>query len=355
MSSPIKHHIHNVTIVGVGNCGSSLVQALVSESTPPGKLSPPFDDLVREIPVSAFRIVGAFDVDRRKIGLDISEAIFSEPNCTTRYKDIKNLGIYVACGPLSDGVALRQYSHVEVVDSARSINWEQVTSKLIDTETHTVINFLPVGSQEASEGYARAALRANANFINCSPAYIARDAGLRVAFERQGLVLIGDDLKSHLGASVIHGALTELFSQRGLHIEGMYQLNFGGNGDFLNMLEPNRVHAKRETKNATIQRRLDQDVDMTIGPSGYIAHLRDHKVCYINVHGVGYMGMPFDLDLKFRVEDSPNAAAVAVDMLRLVYAAATHPELLNDRVLDGYFKDPYTSARTNSRSHLERL
>ena len=310
-----------VAIVGVGNCASALVQGLHyyqdhSQETL-GLLHPQ----IGPYRVGNIKIVAAFDIDCRKVGYDLSEAIFAKPNCTRRfYPDIPCSGLEVQMGPILDGCAphMAEYHEDEAFRPADESPVD-VAAALKKSRAQILINYLPVGSQEATEHYANACLEAGVALINCIPVFIGSDQQWGRKFMKRGLPLVGDDIKSQLGATIVHRALARLCEERGIQLERTYQLNVGGNTDFLNMLCRERVQAKRISKTEAVQSQLERPLGpaaIHIGPSDYVPWLHDNKVCYIRLEGRGFGGVPLHLELRLSVEDSPNSAGMTIDAVR---------------------------------------
>jgi myo-inositol-1-phosphate synthase len=309
-----------IAIAGVGNCASALVQGLHYYRD--GR--PPIGLLHQELGgyrLADMRVVAAFDVDRRKVGRDVSEAVFAPPNCTTVFcPEIARSGVTVQMGPVLDGVAAHMLEQPEarafrVADAAAC----DVADVLRRSAAHVLINYLPVGSEEATKAYARAALDAGIGFVNCMPVFIASHPEWSAEFQRRGLPIVGDDIKSQLGATITHRVLTRLFEERGVKLDRTYQLNTGGNTDFLNMKEQARLTNKRISKTEAVQSQLATplpDENIHIGPSDYVAWQKDNKVCFIRMEGRKFGDVPFHLELRLSVEDSPNSAGVAIDALR---------------------------------------
>ncbi|MBI2936133.1 MAG: inositol-3-phosphate synthase [Chloroflexi bacterium] len=307
----------NVAIVGVGNCASSLVQgvhyyrnAKEGESVP-GLMHP----VLGGYHVNDIEFVAAFDIDRNKVGKDLAEAIFIEPNNTIKLTDVPPLGVSVERGMTHDGIG--RYVSDLVVKSPGST--ADIVGILRERECHVVVNYLPVGSEEATKWYVEQALAAGCGFVNCIPVFIGRERYWQQRFRRQSLPIIGDDIKSQVGATITHRVLTRLFRDRGVKLERSYQLNFGGNTDFLNMLERERLQSKKISKTNAVTSMLDYDIgaaNIHIGPSDYVPWLADRKLCYIRMEGTGFGGAPISLELKLEVWDSPNSAGVVIDAIR---------------------------------------
>jgi myo-inositol-1-phosphate synthase len=267
--------------------------------------------------VNDIEFVAAFDINSKKIGRDISEAIFVEPNLCVKYADVPPTGVKVQMGPISDGVAPHMRDAFFVGDQ----DPVDIVEALKESEADMLINYLPVGSGEATQIYAQASLEAECAFVNCIPAFIASVPEWAEKFTNAGLPVAGDDIKSQVGATILHRAVAELFYDRGVHIDSTYQLNIGGNTDFLNMTVENRLHTKRVSKTEAVTSMVPYDVPTRIGPSDYVPFLQDHKICYINVNGKGFGDLPITLDLKLVVNDSPNSGGVVIDVVRAVKLA----------------------------------
>jgi myo-inositol-1-phosphate synthase len=313
-----------IAIVGVGNCASSLVQGLSfyrrSGSTI-GLMHPDIGGLK----VGDIRIACAFDVDKRKIGQKVSQAIFAAPNNSRVFcSDPEDDDSVVYPGPVGDSVAqhLQQYDQnrrMAVDVAAQKVTRADVVRHLKKSQATILVNYLPVGSQKATELYAQACLNAGVAMVNCIPVFIASDRQWADRFGKAKLPLVGDDVKSQFGATIIHRQLMALAQSRGISIDSSYQLNVGGNTDFLNMLERGRLGSKKVSKTEAVTSQIRGGIDeknIHIGPSDYIAFLADNKVCHIRVNARGFGGLPMELDLKLSVEDSPNSAGVVVDAVR---------------------------------------
>ena len=307
-------------IIGIGNCSSSLVQAVTASRSNHLERGVAFEK-IGGYSVSDISFVASFDIDSRKVGRDLSEAIFEEPNCTTKYVDVSSLGILVSCGCLLDGVSAHMEDIVNILPESKNITQEQVVEILKNTNTEIVISYLPVGSEKAAEFYAEAALKAGCGFINCMPAQIATSQKFQSLFKEKGLPLLGDDIKSQIGSTAIHRSLITLLQNKGVEIERTYQLNIGGNTDFKNMREPHRSKGKKHTKETSLKHLFNQVTELGVGPSDYVPFLKDHKVGYIYIEGRGLLGMPFSIEMKLKVEDSPNSAGVAINAIRAAKTA----------------------------------
>jgi myo-inositol-1-phosphate synthase len=325
LHDPKRRNI-NVAIVGVGNCASSLVQGIAHYSNGGAneQIGLSHWDLGGYRPKD-LKIVAAWDVDRRKVGRDVAEAIFAAPNCTTVFCDhVPSTGTRVRMGRVLDGVAehMREWPEERTFmlsDGQREPTKDEVVEVLRETGTDVMVNYLPVGSQQATEFYAECALEARVAFVNCIPVFIGSDDAWTKRFADAGVPVIGDDIKAQLGATIVHRVLTDLFRKRGVKLDRTYQLNTGGNTDFLNMLERSRLASKKISKTEAVQsvaeHRLDPD-NIHIGPSDYVAWQNDNKVCFLRMEGQLFGGVPMNLELRLSVEDSPNSAGVAIDLIR---------------------------------------
>ncbi|HEY0627143.1 MAG TPA: inositol-3-phosphate synthase [Allosphingosinicella sp.] len=327
----------NVAIVGVGNCASSLVQGIAyyQNGGANEQIGLSHWDLGGYRPKD-IRLVAAWDIDERKVGRDIAEAIFEKPNCTAVFCDhVKPTGAKVRMGRVLDGysdhMADAPAERTFLLADAPEPDKADVIRTLKETETDVLLNYLPVGSQEATEFYAECALEAGVAFVNNMPVFIASDPDWARRFEEAGVPIIGDDIKAQLGATIVHRVLTDLFKKRGVKLDRTYQLNTGGNTDFLNMKERARLKSKKISKTEAVQsvahHRLD-DENIHIGPSDYVAWQNDNKVCFLRMEGQLFGGVPMNLELRLSVEDSPNSAGVAIDMIRCA-------KLAKDRGLGG--------------------
>lgn len=323
-----------VGIVGVGNCASSFVQGIthyrdVTNNAPvPGLMHVELGGYhVGDIEISA-----AFDVNADKVGRDVAEAIFVRPNNTLRFANPPPLHVTVTRGPTFDG--LGKYLRQEIKESP--VPAVDVIHALRDSGTDILVNYLPVGSQQATEFYAECALAAGCAFVNCIPVFIASNESWRQRFEAKGLPLIGDDIKSQVGATIVHRILTNLFRERGVRLDRTYQLNFGGNTDFLNMLERERLESKKISKTQAVTSQLDVPLEaenVHVGPSDHIAWLADRKWCHIRMEGTTFGDVPLTLELKLEVWDSPNSAGVVIDAVRCA-------QLARDRGIGGALVGP---------------
>ena len=328
MLSPDPHGI-KVALVGVGNCASSLVQGVAHYRSGANDLTGLMHTDVGGYRPEDIRVVAAWDVDRRKVGRDVAEAIFAPPNCTQVFCEaVEPTGTRVRMGRILDGVA----DHMQAYPDERSFraadaaepDRDAVVEVLRETEADVLVNYLPVGSQQATEFYAECALEAGVAFVNNIPVFIASDESWAARFRDAGVPIIGDDIKSQLGATIVHRVLTDLFKKRGVKLERTYQLNTGGNTDFLNMLERSRLASKKLSKTEAVQsvaatRLVDEQIH--VGPSDYVAWQNDNKVAFIRMEGQLFGGVPMNLELRLSVEDSPNSAGVAIDMIRCAKVA----------------------------------
>jgi myo-inositol-1-phosphate synthase len=323
-----------VGIVGVGNCASSFVQGLSyyqdakSNEPIPGLMNVELGGYhIRDVEVSA-----AFDVNASKVGRDVSEAIFAQPNNTQRFSAVPKSGIVVNRGKTLDG--LGKYLRDEIEESSE--DEADVTEILRQTRTDVLVSYLPVGSQKATEWYAERALEAGCAFVNCIPVFIASNPEWRKRFEDRGLPIVGDDIKSQVGATIVHRMLTNLFRERGVRVDRTYQLNFGGNTDFQNMLERERLESKKISKTQAVTSQLDLPLppeDVHVGPSDHVPWLTDRKWAYIRMEGTSFGGVPLNVELKLEVWDSPNSAGIVIDAVRCA-------KLAMDRKIGGVLTGP---------------
>ncbi|MFL6796494.1 MAG: inositol-3-phosphate synthase [Xanthobacteraceae bacterium] len=306
-----------VGIVGVGNCASSFVQGLSFYSD--ARANEPVPGLTNVdlggYHVGDVEVASAFDVSAAKVGRDVAEAILAPPNNTFRFAGVQPTGVRVERGPTLDGIG--RYLRDEIEESeAPAID---VAEHLSATRTNVLVSYLPVGSQQATEWYASRALEAGCAFVNCIPVFIASNETWRKKFEQQGLPLIGDDVKSQVGATIVHRMLVNLMRERGVRLDRTYQLNFGGNSDFKNMLERERLHSKKISKTQSVTSQLDVPLapeNMHVGPSDHVPWLTDRKFAYIRLEGTTFGGVPLNVELKLEVWDSPNSAGVVIDAVR---------------------------------------
>ena len=303
-----------VAIVGVGNCASSLVQGVEFYRNSENTIGIMHKDLggykIDDIEFSA-----AFDIDENKVGKDLSEAIFIKPNCTIKFSDVPKLNVPVMRGMTHDGLGKYVSQIVNKHDSATV----DVAEILKQTKTDVIINYLPVGSEFATKWYVEKALEVGCGFVNCIPVFIAKEQRWQQQFEKKNLPIIGDDIKSQVGATIVHRVLAKLFRDRGVKIDRTYQLNFGGNTDFLNMLERERLESKKISKTQSMTSQVDYEIgkeNVHIGPSDYVPWLTDRKWAYIRLEGTTFGNVPLNVELKLEVWDSPNSAGVVIDAVR---------------------------------------
>lgn len=314
-----------IAIVGIGNCASSLIQGIHYYT--PGKRNEAIGLMHWDIGGYAphdIEIVAAYDIDKRKVGQDVSDAIFAPPNCTTVFcKDIPRSNVTVKMGPVLDGVSphMKDYpeSHTFVIADETEPTMDEIVAHLKESGAEILVNYLPVGSEQAVRFYAECALKAGLGFVNCMPVFIASDPEWEAKFQQNGLPIIGDDVKAQLGATITHRTIADLFKKRGVKVERTYQLNTGGNTDFLNMLNRARLNSKKESKTEAVQSVLPERMDwenIHIGPSDYVPWQKDNKIAFIRMEGKLFGDVPMNLELRLSVEDSPNSAGVAIDAIR---------------------------------------
>ncbi len=323
-----------VAIIGVGNCASSFVQGVeYYRDASDGERVPGLMHVnlggyhVRDIEFSA-----AFDVVKGKVGLDLSDAIWAKPNNTIKFAEVPKLGVPVHRGMTHDGLGKYLLQKVKKAPGPT----DDIVGLLKATKTDVVVSYLPVGSEEATKWYVEQVLDAGCAFVNCVPVFIASQAYWRKRFEARGLPIIGDDIKSQVGATIVHRVLTRMFHERGVKLDRTYQLNFGGNMDFYNMLERDRLESKKVSKTGAVTSQLPYPLpeeDVHVGPSDYVPWLTDRKSCYVRMEGTTFGGVPLNLELKLEVWDSPNSAGVVIDAVRCA-------KLALDRKLAGALEAP---------------
>ncbi len=306
-----------VAIIGVGNCASSLVQGIHKYVELPEDVDVPgvMHTKIGDYRIEDIDVVAAFDIDENKVGKDLSEAIFTQPNNTLKFADVPNMGVKVERGMTHDGIG-KYVAHL-VKKSPHST--ADIAGILKEREVDVVINYLPVGSEMATKWYVEQILDARCALVNCIPVFIARESYWQDRFAEKGVPIIGDDIKSQVGATILHRILTRLFEDRGATIDNTYQLNFGGNTDFLNMLERERLISKKISKTGSVTSQMDEEIDpdhIHVGPSDHVPWLQDRKWCYIRMEGELFGGAPINLECKLEVWDSPNSAGVVVDAIR---------------------------------------
>ena len=326
----------NVAIIGVGNCASALVQGVAKYGNVtngrkiPGLMHP----VLGEYGIGDIRFVSAIDIDAEKVGLDLSEAIFVEANNALKFQDVPHLGVTVQRGMTHDGIGKYMADTIKKAEGPT----DDIAKTLIDREVDVVVNYLPVGSEEATRWYVEQVLAAKCGFVNCMPVFIAsgEDNYWQHRFREAGAPLIGDDVKSQLGATIIHRTLARLFMDRGVRLDNTYQLNFGGNADFKNMLEQERLTSKKVSKTRSVKSQLDYEIGsdrVHIGPSDHVPWLQDRKWAYIRLEGTSFGDVPLNIELKLEVEDSPNSAGVVIDAIRCA-------KIAKDRGLGGPILGP---------------
>ena len=323
-----------VAIIGVGNCASSLIQGVeyYRDAEPGDKVPGLMHVDLGGYHISDVEFSAAFDVDSQKVGKDLSEAIFAGPNCTIKFADVPKKDIKVNRGMTHDGIGKYMADTVKKAPGSTA----DIVGILKDTGTDIVVNYLPVGSEEATKWYVEQILRAGCGMVNCIPVFIAREAYWRGRFEEAGSQVIGDDIKSQVGATITHRVLTKLFADRGVKLDRTMQLNVGGNSDFRNMLEPERLQSKKISKTDAVRSEVGFDLpadDIHIGPSDFVPWLTDRKWAYIRLEGRGFGDQPINIEAKLEVWDSPNSAGVVIDALRCC-------KLARDRGLAGAVEGP---------------
>jgi len=316
-----------IAVAGVGNCASALLQGIeyyrdiaktAAGAFVPGLMN---HEIGGYLP-GDIEVVAAFDIDRRKVGRSVGEAIFAAPNCTKKFvADMPGGGPVVRMAPVLDGVAphMRDYPENQTFLPADEPPCD-VEEQLRESGAEILVSYLPVGSEEATRFYAEACLDARVSLVNCIPVFIASDPAWSERFRQRGIPIIGDDIKSQLGATIVHRALARLFSERGIQVRRTYQLNTGGNTDFLNMLSRQRLQSKKISKTEAVTSVLTHpiaDEDIHIGPSDYVPWQKDNKLCFLRIEGVGFGGLPIEVELRLSVTDSPNSAGVGIDAIRL--------------------------------------
>ena len=308
----------NVAIIGAGNCASSLVQGLYKYGEiDEGSASIPglMHNVLGGYALSDVNIVAAFDVDNEKVGKDLSEALTSKNNNALQFHEVPHMGVTVDRGMTHDGIG--EFLE-EIVDKAPG-ETADIIGILREREVDVVINYLPVGSEQATKWYVEQVLAAGCAFVNCIPVFIAKEPYWQKRFADRGLPIVGDDIKSQVGATIVHRVLARLFEDRGVRLDKTYQLNFGGNTDFYNMLERSRLTSKKISKTNAVQSQLEKELptdDVHIGPSDHVPWLEDRKWAYIRLEGTSWGDQPLNVELKLEVEDSPNSAGVAIDAIR---------------------------------------
>lgn len=331
-----------IAIAGIGNCASSLIQGIdyyksMSKNHPHKSLGLMHYNLGGYKPED-IDVVAAFDIDERKVGKPLKEAIFARPNCTKIfYSALPEYNLTVMMGKVLDGVSPHMMDYRTdkrfIVSSKKPCN---VAKVLKESGAEMLLNYLPVGSEKATAFYADACLQTGVSFINCTPVFIASNKDWAAKFQKKGIPIIGDDIKSQLGATIIHRNLTKLFEDRGVKIDSTYQLNVGGNTDFLNMLNRSRLKSKKISKTEAVQSQMSNplpDDKIHIGPSDYVPWLNDNKICFLRIEGRGFGNVPLHVEIRLSVEDSPNSAGVVIDAIRCC-------KLARDRDIGGVLISP---------------
>jgi len=326
-----------LAVVGVGNCASALIQGIFyyRKNNLKDVSGLMYDDIGGYKPYD-IQVVAAWDIDKRKVGKDVSEAIYAKPNCTAIFEpNVPNLGCKVRMGKVLDGFADHMSNYPEdltfVKADEKEDDMDTIVSVLKETNADALINYVPVGSEQAARFYAECALKAGVAFINAMPTFIVSDNEWAKRFKEAGIPAVGDDIKSQLGATIFHRTIAQLFKDRGVKIDKTYQLNVGGNTDFLNMLERKRLDTKKESKTKAVSSLIDYDLgygNIHIGPSDWVPWLKDRKVAYIRMEGRLFGDVPMHVEARLDVEDSPNSAGSAIDAIRCA-------KLAKDRGISG--------------------
>ena len=321
-----KHGGIRIAIAGIGNCASSLIQGIhyySPERCRDGVVGLMHTEIGGYRPCD-IEVVAAFDVDARKVGQDVNRAIFAKPNCTTVFQaDIPESGVTVQMGQVLDGISEHMADYEEdrtyVQANAPELSKAEIVALLKASGADMLLNYMPVGSEQAARFYAECALEAGCGFINNMPVFIASDKAFAARFAAANLPIIGDDIKSQVGATITHRVLTDLFAKRGVKLLRTYQLNTGGNTDFLNMKNQERLVSKKVSKTEAVQavaKKRMANNDIHVGPSDYVPWQNDNKICFIRMEGLQFGDVPMDLELRLSVQDSPNSAGVVIDMIR---------------------------------------
>ncbi len=323
-----------VAIAGVGNCAAALVQGIryYSGACPQTRVPGLMHVVLGDMHVDGIEPVAAFDIAQGKVGRDLAQAILAPPNNTIRFADVPPTGVIVQRGPTLDGLG-RYVRGVVAESDAEPVD---VAAVLRDARADVLVCYLPVGSEQAAQHYAEQALAAGCGMVNCIPVFIASDPVWSRRFQARGLPIVGDDIKSQVGATIVHRVLANLFRDRAVRVDRTYQLNFGGNTDFMNMLERDRLETKKLSKTRAVTSQLAEalsDSDAHVGPSDYVPWLEDRKWCHVRIEGTGFGGVPLNCELKLEVWDSPNSAGVVIDAIRCV-------KLAMDRGIGGALTGP---------------
>lgn len=315
-----------IAIAGIGNCASALIQGIhyyTPERCREGVVGLMHREIGGYLPCD-IEVVAAFDIDARKVGTDVHRAIFAKPNCTKVFQaDIPDSGVIVKMGQVLDGISEHMANYADdrtfVRSDARELTKAEIVQELRSSGAEVLLNYMPVGSEQAARFYAECALEAGVAFINNMPVFIASDKSFADRFKARNLPIIGDDIKSQLGATITHRVLTDLFAKRGVKLMRTYQLNTGGNTDFLNMKNQDRLVSKKTSKTEAVQsvayKRIE-DENIHVGPSDYVPWQNDNKLCFLRMEGHLFGDVPMDIELRLSVEDSPNSAGVVIDMIR---------------------------------------
>lgn len=332
-----------VGLIGVGNCVSSLVQGVYYyDSLPKGsKQIGVMHEKIGGFSCSDMEFVSAYDVDKRKVGFSLDEAIFAKPNCTKVFhSDIPKIGTTVKMGCVLDGISEHMSNYDDdrrfITSDSVQASKEDVVKHLKETKTEVLMNYLPVGSQKATEFYAECAIEAGVAFVNNIPVFIASDTKWEKKFRENNIPIIGDDIKAQIGATILHRTLMDLFATRGVDIKRTYQLNTGGNTDFLNMLNRDRLESKKISKTEAVKCIIKSNInnnDIHVGPSDYVPWQNDNKLCFIRIEGEMFGRVPTNVELRLSVEDSPNSAGIAIDSIRCA-------KLALDRKIGGAITGP---------------
>lgn len=320
-----------VAICGVGNCASALIQGIEYYRHNPSQRDGLMHQNLGGYRLEDIRMVAAFDIDRRKVGRPLQEAVLAPPNCVVPiWTSLPDYGVTVQMGPVLDGVAphMREFppERTFLPSSEQPVPVEQVLKK---EKVEILLNYLPVGSAQAVRYYTECCLKTGVSLVNCMPEFIASDPVWARKFKQQGIPLIGDDIKSQIGATIIHRILTRLFEDRGVRIQRTYQLNTGGNTDFLNMLDRSRLKTKKISKTEAVQSQLSEplsDENIHIGPADYVPWQRDNKICFLRLEATNFCGVPLEFEARLSVQDSPNSAGVAIDAIRYCRVARDRGE-----------------------------
>ncbi|MFC8368841.1 MULTISPECIES: inositol-3-phosphate synthase [unclassified Streptomyces] len=348
----MSNNVIRVALAGVGSCASSFVQSVVLDRERPGPSNGVMHEYIGGHRLGDVEFVAAFDVDALKVGQDLSEAVYAGRTAAVRHVDVPHLGVTVQAGPLLDGLDGALGDAVDAHLATAVATPESLAAALAAARPDVVVCLLPTGSTEAVQTYARAAAEAGAGFVNATPEPVANDPALVALFTERGVPLLGDDLRSHLGATTLHTALIELFQSRGVEVKDNYQLNVGGNTDFLNLSDPARSHSKQVSKRKALANAGIDSREVAAGPNGFVKHLGDRKVCFLRIEGESIIGAPVHMELRLEVEDSPNAAAVLANAVRAAHSASRQGMVgIIDPVCAFLFKSPRTGAKESEALH----